>query len=233
MEDVLVEIQQPPAQESITEMGAIQGVPPISLSMVLVTLAFATVLSAIMYFAFKRSRSAIMYDQKFNVTLVMIAFMVTLMLQLVQSNVALSVGIMGSLSIVRFRTNTKDPRDLGFVFWAMGIGLASATSNWMIGILGTLMMATFVIVSSKVKSDNGVMLVVIRGGEANVPLITDTVLRRVKTARLKAENLLRGSFEVVYEIKTTAESEQRLLNELMTIDGVDSVNMLAPSAEIA
>ncbi len=233
MEDVLVEIQQSPVQESMTEIGAIQGVAPISLNMVLVTLVYASALSAIMYFAFKRSRSAIMYDQKFNVTLVMIAFMITLMLQLVQSNVALSVGIMGSLSIVRFRTNTKDPRDLGFVFWAMGIGLASATSNWSIGILGTLLMAAFVILSSQVKSETGVMLVVIRGGEANVPLITDTVLRRVKTARLKAENLLRGSFEVVYEIKTTSESEQRLLKELMTIDGVDSVNMLAPSAEVA
>ena len=104
MEDVLVEIQQSPVQESMTEIGAIQGVAPISLNMVLVTLVYASALSAIMYFAFKRSRSAIMYDQKFNVTLVMIAFMITLMLQLVQSNVALSVGIMGSLSIVRFRT---------------------------------------------------------------------------------------------------------------------------------
>lgn len=215
------------------QLSAIQGVEPVAFGDVLVTIIFASILSAMMYYSFKKSRSAIMYDQKFNVTLVMIAMIVTLMLQLVQSNVALSVGIMGSLSIVRFRTNTKDPRDLGFVFWAMGIGLAGATSNFMIGILGTLLMSAFVILTSQVKSDSGAMLVVIRGSEANVPLITDTVLRRVNTARLKAENLLANSFEVVYEIKATAEVEQRLLKEIMTIDGVDSVNMLAPSAEVA
>lgn len=228
MENVNIKVVQP----QLTELVPIESVPPISLTNVLMTLVFASLLSAIIYYAFRRSRPAISYDQKFNVTLVMIALMVTLMLQLVQTNVALSVGIMGSLSIVRFRTNTKDPRDLGFVFWAMGIGLASATANWSIGILGSVLMATFVILSSQTRTDKDAMLVIIRGSEANVPLITDTVIRSVKTARIKAENLLTGSFEVVYEIKAASDVQQRLLREIMTIDGVDSVNMLAPSAEI-
>lgn len=228
MENVNIKVVQP----QLTELVPIESVPPISLTNVLMTLVFASLLSAIMYYAFRRSRPAISYDQKFNVTLVMIALMVTLMLQLVQTNVALSVGIMGSLSIVRFRTNTKDPRDLGFVFWAMGIGLASATANWSIGILGSVLMATFVILSSQTRTDTDAMLVIIRGSEANVPLITDTVIRSVKTARIKAENLLTGSFEVVYEIKAASDVQQRLLREIMTIDGVDSVNMLAPSAEV-
>lgn len=228
MENVNIKVVQP----QLTELVPIESVPPISLTNVLMTLVFASLLSAIMYYAFRRSRPAISYDQKFNVTLVMIALMVTLMLQLVQTNVALSVGIMGSLSIVRFRTNTKDPRDLGFVFWAMGIGLASATANGSIGILGSVLMAVFVIFSSQTRTDTDAMLVIIRGSEANVPLITDTVIRSVKTARIKAENLLTGSFEVVYEIKAASDVQQRLLREIMTIDGVDSVNMLAPSAEV-
>lgn len=71
---------------------------PISFWDVLISLFFTSVLSAIMYYTFKNSRSEIVYDSKFNVTLVMIAMVVTLMLQLVGSNLALSVGIMGSLS---------------------------------------------------------------------------------------------------------------------------------------
>lgn len=228
MENINVKVVQP----QLSELAPIETVPPISLTNVLITIVFAGVLSAIMYYSFRKSRPAISYDQKFNVTLSMIALMVTLMLQLVQTNVALSVGIMGSLSIVRFRTNAKDPRDLGFVFWAMGIGLASATANWSIGIIGSVLMSVFVIYSSQTRTDSDAMLVIIRGSKANVPLITDTVIRSVKTARLKAENLLTSSFEVVYEIKTTSETQQRLLKEIMTIDGVDSVNMLAPSAEI-
>lgn len=229
MENVDIKVVQP----QLAELNPVEAVPAINLTVFLITIVFASILSAIMYYSFRKSRPAISYDQKFNVTLVMIAFIVTLMLQLVQSNVALSVGIMGSLSIVRFRTNAKDPRDLGFVFWAMGIGLASATANWSIGIIGSVLMAAFVIFTSQTRTNSDAMLVIIRGSEANVPLISDTVHRSVQTARLKAENLLKGSFEVVYEIKAESNVQQRLLKEIMTIEGVDSVNMLAPSAEVA
>ncbi len=205
---------------------------PVNIWAVILTLAYTGILCIIMYQTFKHSRSEIIYDSKFNVTLVMIAVVVTLMLQLVGSNLALSVGIMGSLSIVRFRTNTKDPRDLGFVFWAMGIGLASATANWPIGLLGSIVLGIFILLTSDKLATKGAMLVVVRGSNANVPQIADTVLRNVSNARLKAENLLTDSFEVVYEIKTTQQVEQKLLNEVMTIPGVDSVNMLAPSAEV-
>lgn len=205
---------------------------PVNLVDVIITLAYTGILCFIMYKTFKNSRSEIVYDSKFNVTLVMIGIVVTLMLQLVESNLALSVGIMGSLSIVRFRTNTKDPRDLGFVFWAMGIGLASATSNWEIGLLGSIVLAIFLTLTSDRKATAGAMLIVVRGSESNVPLIADTVLRNVNNARLKAENLLTDSFEIVYEIKTSHEIQQKLMTEIMTVQGVDSVNMLAPSAEV-
>lgn len=205
---------------------------PVNLVDVIITLAYTGILCFIMYKTFKNSRSEIVYDSKFNVTLVMIGIVVTLMLQLVESNLALSVGIMGSLSIVRFRTNTKDPRDLGFVFWAMGIGLASATSNWEIGLLGSIVLAIFLTLTSDRKATAGAMLIVVRGSESNVPLIADTVLRNVSNARLKAENLLTDSFEIVYEIKTSHEIQQKLMTEIMTVQGVDSVNMLAPSAEV-
>ena len=218
----------------VEELQQVQQVvpTPVNLMDVIITLTYTGLLCFIMYRTFKNSRSEIVYDSKFNVTLVMIGIVVTLMLQLVGSNLALSVGIMGSLSIVRFRTNTKDPRDLGFVFWAMGIGLASATSNWEIGLIGSIILAVFLSLTSDRKATEGAMLVVVRGGNSNVPLIADTVLRNVSNARLKAENLLTDSFEIVYEIKTSHEIQQKLMSEIMTVDGVDSVNMLAPSAEV-
>lgn len=218
----------------VEELQQVQQVvpTPVNLMDVIINLAYTGLLCFIMYRTFKNSRSEIVYDSKFNVTLVMIGIVVTLMLQLVGSNLALSVGIMGSLSIVRFRTNTKDPRDLGFVFWAMGIGLASATSNWEIGLIGSIILAVFLSLTSDRKATEGAMLVVVRGGNSNVPLIADTVLRNVSNARLKAENLLTDSFEIVYEIKTSHEIQQKLMSEIMTVGGVDSVNMLAPSAEV-
>lgn len=200
---------------------------------VLIGLGFTALLTTMMFITFKKSRPSISYDEKFNVTLAMIALMSTIIMQMVQTNIALSVGIMGSLSIVRFRTNTKDPRDLGFVFWAMGIGLSAATNNYLIGTVGSILMSIFIIMTSSAKNSSNSMLVIIRGSKANVALITATVLHDVPNARIKAENLLENSFEVVYEIRTTHDVQHRLLNKLKTIDGVDTVNMLAPSAELA
>lgn len=115
----------------------------------------------------------------------------------------------------------------------MAIGLASATQNFVIGLIGSVVIAVFLFITGDRRTSSRSMLVVIRGSRSNVPLIADTVLRNVSNARLKAQNLLPESFELVYEIKTRSEVEQRLLDELMTIDGIDSVNMLAPSAEVA
>lgn len=206
--------------------------PPLDIMEVVISIGVTILLSVIMFFTFKYSRSGMVYDPKFNATLVLISLVVTLIMNLIQSNLALSVGMMGSLSIVRFRTNTKDPRDLGFVFWAMAIGLASATQNLFVGLIGSAVIAVFLFITGDRRTSSRSMLVVIRGSRSNVPLIADTVLRNVNNARLKAQNLLPESFELVYEIKTRSEIEQRLLDELMTIDGVDSVNMLAPSAEV-
>lgn len=217
---------------NITEVSSSIN-PPVDVLEVAFSLGVTLFLAVIMFFTFKYSRSGMVYDPKFNSTLVLIALVVTIIMHLIQTNLALSVGMMGSLSIVRFRTNTKDPRDLGFVFWAMAIGLASATQNFVIGLIGSVVIAVFLFITGDRRTSSRSMLVVIRGSRSNVPLIADTVLRNVSNARLKAQNLLPESFELVYEIKTRSEVEQRLLDELMTIDGIDSVNMLAPSAEVA
>lgn len=206
--------------------------PPIDFVDVSYSLGIAILFCLIMFITFKYSRPKIVYDANFNTTLVVIALVVTIIMNLIQTNVALSIGMMGSLSIIRFRTNTKDPRDLGFVFWAMAIGLASATHNFLIGLIGSIVVSIFLFITGDRNINSNRLLLVIRGHQANIPLITDTVLRLTGTSKIKAQNLLPESFELVYEIKTKKQNEQGLVNKLMSIDGIDSVNVLAPSAEI-
>lgn len=200
---------------------------------VLVSLGYTLFLSAVMFFTFKKCHAKMSYDHKYNITLVMLAIVSTILMQLIKQNVALSLGMLGSLSLVRFRTNIKDPRDLGFVFWAMAIGIASSSEGWFIGFIGSLLLMIFMIATGDNVASSNTMLLVIRGNKANIPYISDIVFDTPGNSRLKAQNLLQDSFELVYEIKTQQADEQRLAAEIMSVEGVDTVNVLAPSAELA
>lgn len=211
-----------------------EGTPVISPGSIALSLMFALLLSVLMYGTFERCHSKIAYDKKFNVTLVMLAIVSTLIMTVIKNNVALSLGMMGSLSIVRFRTNTKDPRDLGFVFWAMAIGVTASTLAFSIGIVFSAVIGALLIFSGDNNDSSTNLLLVIRGSRANIPLLSDIIMEHNSSSRLKAQNLVEDSFELVYEIKGTKKGidEQDLASEIKAVPGVDTVNLLTPSSEI-
>lgn len=198
------------------------------------SLLFSCLMAALISFTYWRAHSDMSHDRNYSIMLVMLVVVTTLLMQVVQSNIALSIGILGSLSLVCFRTNIKDPCDLGFVFWAMGIGLSSITyDGWIITVLGSLILAVLLIFTGDrhMKADD-VKLLVIRGSQADTDLITQIIENLEGKTRLKAQSLLADSFELVYEIKIPTAEEQRVAKAIMQFPGVDTVNLLAPSAEL-
>lgn len=223
-----------PVQENLLDLFQMDTLPvgKLSVSTILISLAFTLLLSAIMFFTFKKCHTPMTYNQKYNITLVMLAIVSTILMQLIKQNLALSLGMLGSLSIVRFRTNIKDPRDLGFVFWAMTIGIASSSEGWFLGIIGSILLSIFMIMTGDNKSQSQSRLLVIRGSKANTDKINDILAAAPGKSQLQAQNLLADSFELVYEIKAKHMDEQKLAEEIMALPGIDTVNLLAPSADL-
>ena len=93
-------------------------------NVILKTIFISLIFSTIIYFTYKASYDTLNYNKKFNTPLIMITFITTVFMELVQINLAVSLGMLGSLSLVRFRTNVKDTRDIGFIFWSIFAGLA-------------------------------------------------------------------------------------------------------------
>ena len=91
---------------------------------ILMSLGIALLMSVILWLTYKFTNAYGGYQPKFAVTLVSLALLSTIIMDLIQFNLALSLGMLGSFSIVRFRTNIRDPRDIGFIFFAMAVGLA-------------------------------------------------------------------------------------------------------------
>lgn len=123
-------------------------------------------------------------------------------MDLIQSNIALSLGMFGSLSIVRFRTNIRDPRDIGFIFWAMAIGIAASTESYFLGAVGSLVLAGIMIFTKNRGAVQSPRLLVIRGSHEDLDSVQNIVSVCTQSCAVKAKNI----FE---------------------IGGIDSVNLLA------
>lgn len=210
-----------------------QGVQVFNLEItgVILSLVITGILSAIMFITFKEVHDEMAYDESFNVMLVMISLISTLMIMIIRSSVAISLGMAGTLSLVRFRTNIKDNRDIGFVFLSMFIGITSGTELYLMGTLGTLLLSGLLFLTGAMFKNEGSMLLVIRGRYADIPHIEDTLSRYTKVSTLKAHNLMDDSFELVYDFKGSKQEQMYLAQVIKNHEGVDTVNILAPSAE--
>ena len=138
---------------------------------VFLSLGAALFLSVILWGAYRLANPSAAYRPRFAATLVALAFLSTILMDLIQSNLALSLGMLGSLSIVRFRTNIRDPRDIGFIFWSMAIGLAAATGSYLIGLSGSLVLGTLLVCTGRRNKVPDDMMLVVRGSSADLGVV--------------------------------------------------------------
>lgn len=192
------------------------------------TLVFAAFLAMLLFITYKIAHSHGSYQPKFAVTLVIMAFVSTILMDLIQSNLALSLGMLGSLSIVRFRTNIKDPRDIGFIIWAMAIGLTAATMSFIAGLLGSVILATLMIVTKKDEDVLDDKLLVVRGSVSDLDRI-QMIVDSIGSSKIRAKNILRDSFELVYEVRISDENSNKIIKNIFEIGGIDAVNLLSPT----
>ena len=167
-------------------------------------------------------------EPKFAVTLIVLSFVSTILMDLIQTNLALSLGMLGSLSIVRFRTNIKDPRDIGFIIWSMAIGIAAATESLLIGLVGSVILAAVMILTKGSGARTNQMLLIVRGSDVDLNRIQAIVDHMEGTNTIKAKNILSDSFELVYEVNVSDAESNDVIDNIFELGGIDSVNLLAP-----
>lgn len=195
--------------------------------MILLSLLVSAIFACVMWLAYRISHDNKSYRREFGTTLIMLALISTVLMDLIQSNLALSLGMLGSLSIVRFRTNIKDYRDIGFIFWAMAIGIASATQSYAIAMIGScILFAMMVFTRSKANAIKD-MLLVIRGSNVDLDEVGNVVSHLCEKYNVKAKNVLADSFELVYEVEIHENKTNKIIDHIFLLGGIDSVNVLA------
>ena len=190
------------------------------------------ILAGVMMACYRICHTSLTYNKKFNVTLMMLSLSSTLLLALIQNNPMFSLGALGALSICRIRINTRDPRDLGFVFWSLMIGISSALGAFTVGLMGTAFIFAVMIVANCLEHKQKSVTMVVRGEKEKIGKVRK-LFSEVKGGIIQSENVFSDSFEIVYELDIPKDEENKLMQKLNDLEGISGINILAPQTEVA
>ena len=199
-----------------------------SLTDALLSLGAAFLIGMFIYYVYQKTYSGVLYSRSFNVSLVAILLVTTLVISGVTSNVVLSLGMVGALSIVRFRTAVKDPMDLVFLFWAIGEGILCGAGLLPLALIGCPVLGVFLLVFANRQQKDNPYLIIIRMVDSALEENIETLLKKeVKKMLLKSKTVTGGvGTELIYEIRPN-DSSSAFINAISKIDGVESAVMVS------
>jgi hypothetical protein len=205
------------------------GGESVSLSSLLLALALAFLLGLFIYFIYKRTFSGVLYSRNFNVSLMLLTLVTTLVIRCVTSNLALSLGMVGALSIVRFRTAVKDPMDTVFMFWAVGVGIAVGAGSqfYILATVGTGTIGVFLYIMHIVRSGKTyAYLLIVRHDYSCENEVAFALRKLPKGARLKSKSATQSGMEITVEMRLPGE-DTGLVRKFLSINGVLDATLIS------
>ena len=190
-------------------------------------MALAFALGLLIFFIYKKSYAGVMYSASFGVTLIGLTMVTSLVILAVTSNIVLSLGMVGALSIVRFRTAIKEPSDIVFLFWAIAAGIVLAAGFIPLAIFGSLLIGLVLLIFSRHKSfDKPYILVVHCTDAASEKRVREFVQQRVKKLTIKSKSVAPGCIELNYEVRLK-DADTDFINSLADLPGVSHTVMVS------
>ena len=218
--------------QDIFKSSFLERLDSVSLLDTAIALALAFLLGLFIFLVYKKSYSGVMYSPSFGVTLIALALIAlalitTLLILAVTSNIVLSLGMVGALSIVRFRTAIKEPMDIAFLFWAIAVGIVLAAGLIPLAVLGSLFVGCVLLVFSRQKNgENPYILVVHCASEQEEAQVRSLVESRVRRLNLKSKSVSPGQIELNYEVRLR-QADTGFVNELGAMEGICQVVLVS------
>jgi len=199
----------------------------LSVTDIVLNLLITLLISLWVLFVYKKSYQTTVYNKSFSMTLPISALVTTMVIMAVSANVILSLGMVGALSIVRFRTAIKNPLDTIFMFWAIGIGITVGANSSILAVIGSLVigLAIFFVQSLEIFTTPYILIVSMQNTSTE-PKIEEALKTIYPRFEIRNKSLKKDSIEITYEIRGKKGLSEKI-NPLRAIEGVDSVMMLS------
>ncbi len=192
-----------------------------------IALLLAFGLGLFIFLVYKKTFNGVMYSSSFGVTLIALTMITTVVILAVTSNVVLSLGMVGALSIVRFRTAIKEPLDIAFLFWSIGVGIVLAAGMIPLAVIGSVIIGTILLVFVNKKSHIHPYIVVVRCENHDAETQVNKFLSE-KTERLvvKSKSAQKGEIELNMEIRLKDDNTD-FINNIADMNGVHSAVLVS------
>ncbi|WP_419821987.1 DUF4956 domain-containing protein [Anoxybacterium hadale] len=196
-----------------------------------IALGLAFVLGLFIFFVYKKTFSGVMYSSGFGVSLIGMSLITTLIILAISSNVVLSLGMVGALSIVRFRAAVKDPMDIVYLFWSIAVGIVLGAGMIPLAFFGSLFIGIILMIFANRKpSDNAYILVAHCADDAAEKAVTDTVKSSVRKHLVKSKSVSARGIELTLEIRLK-EMSTEFINKISAVEGVSNAVLVSYNGE--
>lgn len=211
----------------------------LTLQDVIMNFVAAMILACLIYISYRMSHSGPVYSERFNVSVVMLTLVTTLVMNVIGNNIALSLGMVGALSIVRFRTAIKDPRDTAYIFWGIAVGICCGVSDYLIAGIGSMVILVFLVLFGFVRNNERIMIIINseQNVESEIEMQMDSFFEGKAVIRVHNSNMQSGIEEFIYEVsdKCMAKAEKRngkLTKRLSEVSGIISTSYVRQDDEV-
>ncbi len=195
------------------------------------TLIVTALLALYIFAIYRLVTRKVFYSKNFNISLAVMSLITSAIILAMQSNLVISLGMVGALSIVRFRTAIKDPMDLAFLFWSISIGIICGAGLHEIALVTSVGVTVFILVLDMLPVGKAPMMLVVNSSEMNgEKAVLDVVGKYARYYKVKSRNLSKGRLDLVIELKVKEESA--LVSEVATLDGMLSASMISHDGEV-
>lgn len=200
--------------------------------MILAALAVTAFLALYIFFVYRVMTRKTFYSKNFGISLVGVAMITAALILTMQSSVVISLGMVGALSIVRFRTAVKDPLDLMFLFWAISIGIICGAGMAQIAVILSVAMTVGILVLDKLPVARAPMILVVNAEGLNAEeLVCGAVAQFAKHYSVKSRSITAGAVDLVLELRTAEGGE--LVKAVSALEGVRSVSLMSHDGEVS
>ena len=217
----------------VIKKSILQGFSSSDMSMVDlgVTLVVTFLIALYIFFIYKMVTRTSLYDKSFHIAMTLISVITAGIIVAMQSSIVISLGMVGALSIVRFRTAIKNPMDLLFLFWSIGTGIICGAGLFEIAVMVSLITTVGMFILEYVPGNRKTYLLIVNGTtELDETVVLDCIKQYGKRGRIKSRNLKKTGIDMIVEVDTKQEKE--LLEALKKLVGIEQLSLLQHEGEV-
>lgn len=211
----------------IFKSSFLENVTSVSLLDIVLALVLAFGIGLFIFFVYKKTYGGVMYSSSFGVTLIALTMITTLVILAVTSNIVLSLGMVGALSIVRFRTAIKEPMDIAFLFWSIAVGIVLAAGLIPLAVFGSVVIGIILLVFANRKDNSNPYIVVLScEGSESEKTATEYLAKNTKKCSVKSKTVRKGHVELNIEIRLKNDNTD-FINAMADLPGVQNAVLVS------